>query len=341
MTLSRYLVLLLLPLTACTLVWTELRAAEVADGLFALPSYKARYVERGILPDRPQAEVVRELQYQRPGKVRVETLAPADRKGDLYVFDGQTAIYWWPAELIGIRIQGMPMPDEKAIRAHIKRAVGAALHDYAWSLRETVKLAGQPTEHWTVLPMSKGPYYLPFEEWRHTEYHVPMKIAVTGQDGKPWYGFEFTRFELNASVPDKTFAFEFPANALVFEWNLADANLSLDEARKTMNFTVREPGQLPEGHRINKRVRARGQVPMLATLMEQGASVLSLTQYRYAGRGDYRLPVGKPVQIGKTMGYANFFGGSTTLNWKLDETELTLVGNLPLAEMVAVAASVK
>jgi hypothetical protein len=108
-----------------------------------------------------------------------------------------------------------------------------------------------------------------------------------------------------------------------------------------MNFTVRVPQALPEGHRINKIVRARGQVPMLAMLMQQGASWLSLTQNRYAERGDYFLPVGKRIVIGKTGGYANFFSGTTTLNWKLGETELTLVGNLPLQELVDIAAGVE
>jgi hypothetical protein len=232
-------------------------------------------------------------------------------------------------------------PDEKAVRAHIHDVVEYALHNYAWSLRDNATLADHKVAHWSVLPMTKGAYYLPYEEWRHAEYQFPMKISVADQAGKPWYSFEFTQFRPNAASPAENFNFTFPENAVVFDWDLDDTAISLNDARKTMNFTVREPTRLPEGHRVHKIVRAHGQIPMLAMLMDQGAAWLSLTQNRYTGRGAYQLPVGRPVQIGRAKGFANFFAGSTTLNWMLDGTELTLVGNLPFPQMMEIAAGVK
>jgi outer membrane lipoprotein-sorting protein len=326
---------------ACSQVWTELRAAEVADGQLSMPGYHARYIERGTLPDRPQVAIVRDITFQKPGLLRVETIAPADRKGDLYIYDGKAATYWWPTELVGIRIRGIRMADEKEFRDHTKYLVAAALRDYAWSLTGNEKIAGHETQHWKVLPIAKGPYFMNFEEWRHPEYQFPLKLEIVDAAGKPWYGMEFTKLEFNTKAGTDAFSFDFPPNALVFDWNLDDEPIALEEARKTMNFTVREPGALPEGHKLNRIVRARGQIPMLAMLMDKGAARLSLTQNRYAGRGDYKLPVGKRVQIGKASGYANFFAGTTTLNWTIDGTELTLVGNLPFNEMLTVAAGVK
>ncbi|MGH8530332.1 MAG: LolA family protein [Nevskiales bacterium] len=327
-------------LCACSTIWTELRAAEVADRLLATPSYRARYVERGLLSDRPTVAVEREIIFQRPWKLRVQTLAPKDRAGDLYLYDGDTAIYWWPAELVGIRIRGLTPLDERAVRTHIKTIVGAALRDFAWSAVGTEQVLDYPAIHWRILPVAQGSYYLPHDEWRLESHEFVLKMDVWDGSGKPWYGFEFTQLKFDVPIADRDFDFEYPPNALVFDWDLRDAGITLEEAKKSMNFIVREPSRLPEGHKLHKIVKGRSQIPMLAMLMNDGAAALSLTQNRYAGGGAYVLAVGKPIKVGKATGYANFFGTTTALNWLLDGTELTLVGNLPFPEMVAIAEGV-
>jgi hypothetical protein len=169
---------------------------------------------------------------------------------------------------------------------------------------------------------------------------MPMKLDYRDEAGAPWYSMEFQEFAAVAPSA-KAFEFEFPQNALVLEWNLDDPGIALAQAKKTMNFDVLVPAKLPEGHSVRKIVRGKGEFPMLAILMDQGGTWLSLTESRALGRGEYALAVGKKVKIGANNGYLNFAGGYATVSWRVGITELSLVGNLPFTDLIAIAASVQ
>ena len=327
-------------IAACSGTWTGLRAAEATDQLLATPSYKARIAETGLLPDRPQVAVVREIAFRKSGPLRIETTAPADRAGDLYLYDGNTVTYWWPHELLGVRVRGIQLPDEGAYRSYIERIVGQARHDYASALVDAPNVAGQPTQHWKLTPADQRPYLLAHEEWRHRKYYLPMKVDYRDAAGAPWYSMEFQEFAA-VNPPAKLFEFEFPPSALVLDWDLDDPGITLAQAQRTMNFDVRLPARLPEGHSIRKMVRGKGEFPMLMILMDSGAAWLSLSESRALGRSESALAVGKQVPIGSATGYLNFQGASATLSWRMGSTALTLISNLPFADMIAVAASVQ
>jgi hypothetical protein len=106
-----------------------------------------------------------------------------------------------------------------------------------------------------------------------------------------------------------------------------------------MNFTVMTPKRLPPGHEVHKIVRSTATLPMILVDMDRGASMLSLTEARYLPIGI--PPLGKPVTIAGQPGVLSFLGAFTTVTWVRDQTLLTLTGNLPFPEMLAVAESVQ
>jgi hypothetical protein len=340
---SSLLCLSLLLAAGCSGLWTELAAAEIASGLLATPDYRGQMVERGILPDRPGVNVVREVVYGRPGRILIRTLSPADRAGDLFIHDGTSATYWYAAEKIGVRVRGITPPDESGVREHVHMLVAAALKDFAWSSPGAEKVLGRPVTIWQATPLVKGPAYLALKEWRDNAYEWPLRLSISADDGSLWYGYEFTALQLPPATPvaASEFTFDFPPNALVFEWDLHDAPLTLEQARTQMNFTVREMKALPPGRSVRAHVKARGQVPMLMSLADGGGSWLALTQNRSMTRGPYALAVGKPVQVGAAKGYANFAAGSTWISWVLGDTELQLSGNLPWSDMLTIAQGVQ
>jgi hypothetical protein len=325
----------------CSGLWTDLSAAEIADGLLATPAYRGRIVERGLLPDRPDVAVVREIVYAPPGRLSIRTLEPKDRAGDRYVSDGATTTYWWPAEQTAIRVRGLPSMDEAGVRKHVAGLVEGALRDFAWSSPGKGKLLDRPITQWHATPLVNAPAYLAHDEWRDDGYGWPLKLAVTSADGSPWYSYEFTQLQMPATVTSKDFEADLPASTLVFDWDLQDPPVTLEQARAAMNFTVREMKVLPKGRTVHAHVKAHGQVPMLMSLADGDGAWLSLSQNRYTGHGAYVLPVGKAVQVGAVRGYANFAAGMTWINWVVGGTELTLAGNLAWSDLLSIAEGVK
>ncbi len=335
------LVLGVLCLFGCSKLWAELRAAEMMEGLGATPAYRGESVERGMLPGRPDELLVRALVFQPPFKIRSEVTAPRDRAGDTVVYDGSTVSYWWPAEGLGVRVRGVHPADEKALRAYVKDLVTAALRDYAWSLPESPAFLGQPTDHWKILPLQKAPYRMLHDEWRHKKYQFPLKLQYWEPANTLWYSFEFTRFDPAAAVSDADFQFQYPPNAYVLDWDLDAPGLTLEEARKQMNFPVRVPKKLPPGHKLVKLVKANTDLPMVTLIMNSGARWLTLAENRHMGAPGYTLPVGKRVSIRGNPAAINFFGANTSVYWVQDGTALSLTSNLSLEEILAVAESVE
>ncbi|MGE0713373.1 MAG: hypothetical protein AB7N76_35880 [Planctomycetota bacterium] len=328
-------------LSACTGLWAQAISKRVGDDLLSLPSYEGRLSERGLLADS-KAKVVRKVLYQRPWKVRAEVLEPESRKGDLSAYDGQTLTLWWPKELFGIRVRGLHSPTEAEVRAHLEAETRANLAAYAFHLVDEAQVAGQSTNHWKVIPKQQDvPYRLLHEAWMHASYSIPVRMDFFGPDGKtPWYGMQFESMKVGVEVPKDAFAFEFPPNAVVFEWDWSDPPLALDEARRTMNFTVRTIQSPPEGQRLRKVIKGRHDLPMLSMLYGEGATWLSLTENRnYAGQ--LAIPVGKKVKIGEHEGTLNFMGSFTVLSWTLGDTHLTLIGNQGFPTLIEVARSVR
>lgn len=339
-----WILALTLPLTACTALFAQAISSRVSDDLLSLESYSGELIETGLLPD-PTAELKKRVLYQKPWKVRVEVEAPAERAGDLYVYDGQTLTLWWPKELFGVRVHGVPSPGDGAIRAHLKRETDQNLAAYAFNLVGEEQVAGAPCARWKVLPKDPAaPYRMEHESWMHADYSIPLRMSFRGpgaeEGAAPWYAMRYTSFQDKAAVPPDAFALSLPKNAVVFEWDWSDEGITLAAARETMNFTLRLPKALPEGFQLSKIVRGRHDLPMVSFRLGQGGTWLSLTENRnYAGQ--LSMPVGRKVKLGEVEGYLNFMGPFAVLSWALGDCQLTLIGNLSFPQLLEIARGVE
>jgi len=323
-------------LAGCAGAWAQSMSRQIARDLEKMQSYQGVTVEDHIAADGP---VRRRVTYARPWRVRVETLSPAAHAGELFLYDGAELVMYWPAQRFGIRVRNLPAPSRADLRRHIERLTRDNLAAYAFSLRsQSARVAGQPAYEWRVIPTRAAPNRHRHTVWNHRRYPMPLKIAIADQDGAPWYDMHFESIAFDQPVPDDAFSFNFPRNTVVFEWDAAAPGIPLADAREEMNFAVKQPAYLPRGHHIDKVIRASHCLPMITLLMNDGASVLSLTESRDLGLAE--PPPGKQVSVGSHSGVLSFLGPFATVTWVADGTLLSLTGNIGYPELLAVAASV-
>lgn len=339
-----WILTLTLPLTACTALFAQAISSRVSDDLLSLESYSGELVETGLLAD-PSAELKKKVLYQRPWKVRVEVEAPAERAGDLYVYDGETLTLWWPKELFGVRVHGVPTPGDGQIRAHLRRETDNNLAAYAFNLVGEEKVAGAPCARWKVIPKDPAaPFRMEHESWMHADYSIPLRMSFRAPgsepEAAPWYAMRYTSFTDKVPVKPEDFVLTLPKNAVVFEWDWRDEAITPEVARETMNFTLRLPKVLPEGFAVGKMVRGRHDLPMISLRCGKEGTWLSLTENRnYAGQ--LAMPVGRRVQIGASEGYLNFMGPFAVVSWTLGDTQLTLIGNVSFPQLLEIARGVE
>ncbi len=329
---------LLLSLPACSKIWAQVFSGRMADSLLALQSYHGQLVQHGLLPEAPRTALVQDVLFARPWRVRAEVTAPAELKGTLFLYDGEQMVMWWPQELFGLRVRGLKNPSRAELVAHIDREMRNAMENYAFALTPGQKVAGHAVAQWRVIPLNDSPYRLPHTSYVYEPYALPLKMEFL-EKGKPWYGYEFSTLDFDVPVAADAFDFSFPENAVVFDWDMRDEGLSLEAARRQMNFTVMQPAKLPAGMSLRKIVRSRHCLPMLALQYDQEGTVLSLTQSRAWGSPLPRF--GKAVNIGSTTGWLYFAGSYSVLSWEQDKTRLTLISNLSFPQLIAIAASVR
>jgi outer membrane lipoprotein-sorting protein len=326
---------LTLSIAGCADVWAQSIARKVARDLGKIEGYSGRVVERGYAG----GEVVSDVIYARPGKLRLEVKSPAARAGELFIADGDRVIMWWPQALFGVEVRGVSTPKPSELREHIERLTRSSLAAYAFSLRgESQKIAGERAKEWRVVPTRRHRYRFRHDAWTHARYSLPLKLEL--RDGaRLWYGMEYTRLDFTERAGADRFAFEFPANAIVMRWDLGGASLTPAEAKAQMNFDVKLAADLPRGHKINRIVRAKHCIPSIVIDMSRGATALSLTESRDLGLA---APArGKAIEINGRPAQLAFLGPFSTITWVHGTTLLTLTGNLAYPEMIAVAESVK
>ncbi|MBL4844210.1 MAG: hypothetical protein JKY65_01680 [Planctomycetes bacterium] len=327
--------------TSCTTMQAHIMAHQASVGLHTLHSYRGTLTERGLLRDEPGTDVVKTIAYSRLWKVRVEVTAPDDHAGELFVFDGSTISMWWPRYYFGLRIRGVKIPSKQAIDQAILDSCYWAVENYDYSNKGSSVERGRKVRQWLGVPSEPRLFRYPYRAWLDDQFGVPLKIRIENEPDHEWYGMALGPIAFGVEVPEETFAFEFPSDAVVHEWDLDAPGVTLEEAQERTKFPLLVPSKLPAGHRIRKIVLSNNQeTQMAALLMNKGAAWLSLSEL--PNMGPILVPeIGIPVPIGGEEGVLNFALGFTIVSWSVENTALTLIGNLPYPELLQIAASVK
>ncbi|MEO6772450.1 MAG: hypothetical protein ABI467_05435 [Kofleriaceae bacterium] len=321
-------------IAACADVWAGGIARNVANGLASIRSYRGTTVETGLGP----TPITRTVLFARPASVRVETTTPGPHQGELFLYDGDTITMWYPQQLFGLRIHHVRVPSAAETLHHIERLTHTNLDAYTFALEdERAQVAGHRALEWLVRPARRAPLRLVHRVWNHDPSTLPLRLELE-RDGKPWYGFAFQDLTFDAPIASDAFAFTFPRNAVVFEWDLDAPGITLADAREQMNFEVKVPARLPRGHAISKIVRSPHCLPMILMTMDHDGTMLSLVESRFMGEATH--PLGLAITLGNEPATLSFLGGFTVVTWVKDGTLLTLTSNLDFPTLVGIAESV-
>lgn len=310
------------------------RPAEAIEAPFGLASYKGRLVERAAgLP-----AVTREVSYRAPDLVSAKVVEPAARAGERVSYDGAALHYWWPQQLFGSSFRGTPAPTEREGREALAKSGLAMLrkNDVRFAGVETV--AGRPADRYELTPKSPGPFVWPTTVWLDQASSLPLKTEIRDRPDRVWYATEFEQVEVNAPDSGTGYGVAFPGNALKFDFDLRDPDQPVEALQRTLNFKLLVPTALPDGMKVTRIVKGRHALPMVAVVAQDGGRWLSVTQLRRAVRS-LEKDTGIPVQVGANPGYLNLLGSYASVSWLQGDTALTLVGNVPLEEVMKAAAS--
>jgi len=331
-----------LTLAACAELWAGSIAKNVATGLGSIKSYSGTTIETGLADGLAVGvPIEKSVLYAKGGLLRVETTTAGAHQGELFIYDGEAITLWSPQTLVGVRIHGVHAPSAGEIMHHIERLTRASLDAYTFALEdEGAHVAGQRAMQWRVRPARRAPFRFEHRVWNQDPTTLPLKMEFTGDGKALWYSFAYSELAFDPPIAADAFAFTFPRNAVVFEWNLDGPGLSLAEAREEMNFKVEVPTKLPGGHAIQKIVRSPHCLPMIVVAMDHDGTMMSLVESRAGFAGETR-PLGLPVTVGGQPATMAFVGPFTMITWIKDGTQLALTSNLDFPSLLAVAESVQ
>jgi hypothetical protein len=197
---------------------------------------------------------------------------------------------------------------------------------------------GRPTERWSAQPRGDDPLLFPYRAWLDRELSLPLAVQMDDGQGQELYRMELRGLDLVPEIAEDAFALRFPRNAVVFEYDLGDPHQPLPDLARGMNFELLAPSHLPDGFELRRAVRGRHMLPTALLVLDDGQRWLSLSESRRMP-GGLDQSQGLPVRVGEHDGVLVFAGSFSSLSWTQGDTALTLVGQLPYPELLAVAAS--
>ena len=282
-----------------------------------------------------------------PDKSRIEYLEPAETAGQVMVSDGKTI---WTYDPKKNEVTKMDMP---------KINMTISEQDYTRSIKELLNqtdisyLGADKFEERSVYlikaspgngSVSMGIYY---NMWVDSETWMPLKMEMFDKNDKLVISTEYRDIKFNTGIPDSEFEFKVPEGAKVVtrEPPAPPKQMTLEEARGDVNFTVLSPSYLPEGYTFDSATVSRYDTKeFLSLTYQKGSENLILSEET---KDDENPPPEfgdvEKVSINGTDGkIISGFGGNKILSWSSGSIELTMISStLSREEMIKIAGSIK
>ncbi len=215
------------------------------------------------------------------------------------------------------------------------------------------QVAGKPTWKVKVTPSAETSSNLKLDGviegmlWVDTELAMPLKLTLDASD----FGngsVEVRSIEVNAGMSADLFTFTPPADATVLQAadliaEMGPKQATLDEARTSVSFTLREPSYLP-ADMLLVEVRVVGTDTVIMNYKSESSS-MSLVQGNGDMQDDREPPAGSNVQQitvrGQPATLITAEGQGSLLTWKEDGVTLLIAGKVTGDEAVQVAEGLR
>ncbi|MCX9012043.1 MAG: DUF4367 domain-containing protein [Candidatus Methanoperedens sp.] len=178
--------------------------------------------------------------------------------------------------------------------------------------------------------------------WVDKEMWMPLRIETYDKDGKLMMTMEYRNVEFNTGIPDSEFEFKIPEGArVVTREMILPKEMTLDEARKSVNFTVIVPEYLPEGYLLDKTTVFKfGETQSLSISYKKGdemtISIFETNQSKTVPKGKFETVKIKGIE-------ARYIdtGYGRSLSWAWKGTDISIHGDISREELIEVAESVR
>ncbi len=313
-------------------------------------TFQGVLVETGVLPKGQELKT--QIIIERPDLFYSRTLAPEERTGDFFLYDGQNIYAYYQRYHYGICLSGLQdlVRDTRERRTRrLSQNMIATTKKFHISLKKNQKIAGttcvcyefEPKEAADIL--DSNPVF--YQTWSETDHYLPLKAEFYNTKNKMVYGYAYESFQVNQPLDKSRLPTGFPPGTSTSVWDFHDPALTWAQILERMNFPVSRINGLEnldtgDGKwQLKKTIAARGIVPAAALLYDSGTHFLLLTQvkdYQVHPGTERGVPVSTPVP-GTRL---NFFGETVLLSWSAGGVSFTLIGDLPYYTMLAVAGRV-
>jgi len=282
-----------------------------------------------------------------PGKNRYEYLEPAEMAGGVMVSDGKTS---WSYDPKKNEVTKMDMPEINNTNPNEQ--------DYIQSIRELLNqtdISYQGTEKFdgrNVYIIKASPKNgsmlmgIRYSMWVDSENWMPLKVEMFDKNEKLMTSIEYHDIKFNTGIPDSEFEFKIPEGATVTtrEMPAPPKKITLEEAKKEVNFSVISPSYLPDEYVFESAtVFKYDKMEIVSLTYQKGLQMLQLSE-KVKDDTNQAPDFGDVEKVsingaeGKIM---SGFGEGKILTWKIGNLELVLSGPLSKEEMIKIAGSIK
>lgn len=294
-------------------------------------------------------------------RVRAEVLEASEEGlvGSVLVSDGETFWLYSPAENTAVTGDASEMKDAAAgtpagATTALTDLISRGLDSVDLEVVGTEQVAGKSTWKVNVTPKAETSQQLQLDGiiegtmWVDEQLALPLKLTLDASDLGSGSA-EVRQIETNTGLSPDLFTFTPPAGAeIVQAKDLAAASqpraTTLDEARTSVSFALREPGYLPAGLSLVE-VRVIGTGTVILNYAGEGGSVSVVQSNEEVGR-DREPPAGsqvQEVQVGDAAGtlITGGDGQGSLLRWEQGGLRYVVAGTLSGDEALKVAEGLK
>lgn len=328
-------------LAGCVEMSADQIASEMQKKYESIKDYKGTLVFSSSFEGESR-ETEMDFMYLMPDKSWTK-ITKGENAGDIFVSNGTTM---WLYNSTANEVTIMELPKTKMDnpgQADYGNLVKDMLKRNEVKMSGSEKIGDRDTFILELTPknLTNATFFLNQKLWVDRETWMPLRVETFDKDGKKIMAMEYRNVEFNTGIPESEFEFKIPQGARVTTKKITPPKeMTLDEAKQAVNFTVFVPEYMPDGYALDRiTVFEFDETQSVSISYKKGDEMLSVyesNQSRYAPKAKF-----ESVKIrGIEAGYMDT-DFSKSLSWTWKGTEIAVSGTISKEELIKVAESVK
>ncbi|MFZ3384677.1 MAG: DUF4367 domain-containing protein [Candidatus Methanoperedens sp.] len=324
----------------CVEMSAEQIASEMQNKMENIKDYKGTIYTKMSFEGLSR-ESESDFKYSMPDKSWSKTTT-GDGDGDISVFNG-TTMWLYNSTKNEVTIMDIPKREtDKPDQVDYVKIVKNMLEQNDVQMSGSEKIDGRETFILEMMPKNKTQEAFMFKQklWVDKETWMPLRMETYDKDGKLIMSMEYRNVEFNTGIPDSEFEFKIPDGAKVVTREMTlPKEVTLDEARNSVNFSVAVPSYLPEGYILDRVTVFEYDTTQSVSITykngEEALSVYEVTKSAYTPNGKFET-----VKINGVEARYKDSDFGRTLSWPWKGSDISVYGKISKEELIKVAESI-